>query len=73
MFLSRDRFGHLIPHAGSKGLIDRILEWYASTIRCSSSTHRWLDHPLSVQGRLHARYRFEYAAPELLAELRQVR
>lgn len=62
MSLSRDHFCHLIPHSGSMCLIDRILDWDETTIRCSTSTHRSPDNPLSEGGCLHAVCGIEYAA-----------
>lgn len=62
MSLSREHFQHLIPHAGAMCLIDRVVEWNETTIRCSSASHRGADHPLSDQGRLHAVCAVEYAA-----------
>jgi predicted hotdog family 3-hydroxylacyl-ACP dehydratase len=38
------------------------MEWDAQHIRCRSSTHRLLDHPLRSQGRLGIACGIEYAA-----------
>lgn len=60
--MSKQDFHHLIPHSGSMSLIDRVLEWDETMIRCSASGHRSVDHPLAEDGCLHAVCGAEYAA-----------
>lgn len=62
MYLNREQYRHLIPHAGDMCLIDRIEEWDAAAIRCTASSHRRPRHPLADRGALHAVCGIEYAA-----------
>ena len=43
-------------------LLDEVLSWDATRIRCCSSTHRAADNPLRADGRLGAACGIEYAA-----------
>jgi predicted hotdog family 3-hydroxylacyl-ACP dehydratase len=43
-------------------LLDEVLSWDASHIRCRSATHRAADNPLRSHGRLGAACGIEYAA-----------
>lgn len=43
-------------------LLDEVLSWDATRIRCRSSTHRAADNPLRADGRLGAACGIEYAA-----------
>ncbi len=54
-----------IPHAGTMCLLDEVLEWDAQHIRCRSSSHRSLQNPLRVHGRLGAACGIEYAAQSM--------
>lgn len=51
-----------IPHKGRMCLLDEVLSWDATRIRCRSSTHRAADNPLRADGRLGAACGIEYAA-----------
>jgi predicted hotdog family 3-hydroxylacyl-ACP dehydratase len=51
-----------IPHAGTMCLLDRILEWDGSNIRCEATSHRAVDNPLRSNDCLHAASGIEYAA-----------
>jgi predicted hotdog family 3-hydroxylacyl-ACP dehydratase len=51
-----------IPHKGRMCLLDEVLSWDASNIRCRSGTHRAADNPLRAHGRLGAACGIEYAA-----------
>ncbi len=51
-----------IPHAGRMCLLEEVLEWDSSRIRCRSGTHRSKDNPLRAFGRLGAACGLEYAA-----------
>jgi len=51
-----------IPHKGHMCLLDEVLSWDATRIRCRSSTHRAADNPLRADGRLGAACGIEYAA-----------
>ncbi|MGH8133529.1 MAG: 3-hydroxylacyl-ACP dehydratase [Steroidobacteraceae bacterium] len=43
-------------------LLDEVLAWDATRIRCRSGTHRAADNPLRAHGRLGAACGIEYAA-----------
>jgi predicted hotdog family 3-hydroxylacyl-ACP dehydratase len=51
-----------IPHQGAMCLLDEVLEWDPSRIRCRSATHRSADNPLRAHGRLGAACGIEYAS-----------
>jgi predicted hotdog family 3-hydroxylacyl-ACP dehydratase len=51
-----------IPHKGRMCLLDEVLSWDATRIRCRSATHRAPDNPLRSHGRLGAACGIEYAA-----------
>jgi predicted hotdog family 3-hydroxylacyl-ACP dehydratase len=52
----------MIPHAGSMCLLDGVLHWDETEVRCISATHRAADNPLRRGGRLPAACGVEYAA-----------
>ena len=62
MRLSRAEIAELIPHAGAMCLLDEVLDWDASRIRCMSRSHRDAANPLRVNGYLPALCGVEYAA-----------
>ena len=62
MRLSRAEIAELIPHAGAMCLLDGVLDWDASRIRCVSRGHRDAGNPLRVDGHLPALCGIEYAA-----------
>ncbi len=62
MRLSRAEIAELIPHAGAMCLLDGVLDWDASHIRCMSRSHRDAGNPLRVDGHLPALCGVEYAA-----------
>jgi predicted hotdog family 3-hydroxylacyl-ACP dehydratase len=51
-----------IPHKGRMCLLDEVVSWDATRIRCRSDTHRAADNPLRAHGRLGAACGIEYAA-----------
>ena len=51
-----------IPHKGRMCLLDDVLSWDRSRIRCRSAQHRTPDNPLRAHGRLGAACGIEYAA-----------
>lgn len=51
-----------IPHKGRMCLLDAVLSWDATRIRCVSASHRTPDNPLRSHGRLGAACGIEYAA-----------
>jgi predicted hotdog family 3-hydroxylacyl-ACP dehydratase len=62
MPLDREWIEQHIPHKGRMCLLDDVLSWDATRIRCRSATHRDLDNPLRSHGRLGAACGIEYAA-----------
>jgi predicted hotdog family 3-hydroxylacyl-ACP dehydratase len=62
MPLDRQWIDQHIPHRGRMCLLDEVLSWDATRIRCRSATHRAADNPLRSHGRLGAACGIEYAA-----------
>ena len=62
MPLDRQWIEQHIPHKGRMCLLDEVLAWDATRIRCRSNTHRSGDNPLRAHGRLGAACGIEYAA-----------
>ena len=62
MPLDRQWIEQHIPHKGHMCLLDEVLAWDATRIRCRSTTHRSPDNPLRAHGRLGAACGIEYAA-----------
>ena len=51
-----------IPHGDAMCLLEEVLEWDATTIRCRASSHRSSANPLRAHGRLGIACGIEYAA-----------
>jgi len=62
VLLNRQWIEDHIPHQGRMCLLDGVLEWDATRIRCRSASHRAADNPLRAYGRLGAACGVEYAA-----------
>jgi predicted hotdog family 3-hydroxylacyl-ACP dehydratase len=62
MPLDRHWIEQHIPHKGRMCLLDEVVSWDATRIRCRSATHRAADNPLRAHGRLGAACGIEYAA-----------
>ncbi|MBK1838568.1 phosphotransferase [Azospirillum sp. YIM B02556] len=60
--MTRDELAGLIPHAGTMCLLDGVLAWDRSRIRCIARSHRAPDNPLRHAGRLAALCGVEYAS-----------
>jgi predicted hotdog family 3-hydroxylacyl-ACP dehydratase len=60
--LDRQWIEQHIPHQGRMCLLDEVLSWDATHIRCRSATHRSGENPLRAHGRLGAACGIEYAA-----------
>jgi predicted hotdog family 3-hydroxylacyl-ACP dehydratase len=60
--VDRDAIAQMIPHAGNMCLLDAVLRWDPSSIRCVSARHRLADNPLRQGGRLGALCGIEFAA-----------
>ena len=52
----------LVPHAGRMCLLEEVLAWDESSIRCRAISHRDPANPLRSDGRLGAIVGVEYAA-----------
>jgi predicted hotdog family 3-hydroxylacyl-ACP dehydratase len=52
----------LIPHQGGMCLLEDVIEWDASRIVLTTSTHRSADNPLRADGKLRAVHLCEYGA-----------
>jgi predicted hotdog family 3-hydroxylacyl-ACP dehydratase len=62
VLIDKRDIARLIPHAGAMCLLDGVLSWSATQIRCVSESHRAMDNPLRRDGRLRAPCGVEYAA-----------
>ena len=62
MLMGRAEILTLIPHRGAMCLLDGVVAWDATSIVCSSTTHRDITNPLRRQGHLPALHAFEYGA-----------
>ena len=60
--LDRAAIDNLLPHAGRMCLLDRVLNWDTSSIRCRAVSHRDVDNPLREVGGLAMLVGIEYAA-----------
>lgn len=60
--LSKSDIAKLIPHAGAMCLLERVLHWDSTTIKCATRTHRDAANPLRAGGELPAVCGIEYAA-----------
>ncbi len=65
--LDHTQIRQLIPHAGSMCLLDAVLDWDATTIRCRARSHRDPQHPLRAHERLAALHLIEYGAQAMAA------
>lgn len=62
MMIGREEIATMIPHAGDMCLLDGVLEWDQTSIRCVSARHRAEDNPLRRAGRLDGICGIEFAA-----------
>ena len=60
--LGRDAIAALIPHQGAMCLLDRVVEWDKDHVVLATGTHRAVDNPLRLDGRLRAVHLCEYGA-----------
>jgi len=51
-----------IPHQGAMCLLDQVLDWDSSRVRCLSRAHRSPANPLRSEGRLSSLCGIEFAA-----------
>lgn len=57
----------LLPHRGAMVLLDEVIAFDASSIRCRTRSHRRADHPLACDGVLPAWAGVEYGAQAMAA------
>jgi predicted hotdog family 3-hydroxylacyl-ACP dehydratase len=62
MLIDKSGIAKLIPHAGAMCLLDGVLEWSESSIRCIATDHRNSNNPLRNGDRLPILCGIEYAA-----------
>lgn len=62
MLMTRRALADLIPHADTMCLLDGVLSWDETRIRCIARSHREPDNPLRHAGRLAALCGVEYAS-----------
>ncbi|KAA0579567.1 hydroxymyristoyl-ACP dehydratase [Azospirillum sp. B21] len=62
MLMTREALAALIPHAGTMCLLDGVLSWDETHIRCIARSHRDPDNPLRHAGRLAVLCGVEYAS-----------
>jgi predicted hotdog family 3-hydroxylacyl-ACP dehydratase len=67
MMIVRDQLSTIIPHSGAMCLLDGVLEWDESRIKCRSGTHRDSSNPLRSHDRLHAVCGIEYVSQAMAA------
>ena len=60
--LGREAIAALIPHQGAMCLLDRVVEWVKDHVVLATGTHRAIDNPLRLDGRLRAVHLCEYGA-----------
>ncbi len=57
-----EQIRELVPHAGGMCLLERVIEYSASTIRCKTRSHLDPGNPLVRDGHLSSICAIEYAA-----------
>jgi predicted hotdog family 3-hydroxylacyl-ACP dehydratase len=62
MAINKSDIAKLIPHSGAMCLLDRVVHWNTTQIRCVSRSHLDMDNPLRADGQLPALCGIEYAA-----------
>ena len=67
MLIGKSELAKLIPHVGAMCLLDGVLRWDATSIRCVATSHRDRRNPLGRDGRLPAVSAIEYASQAMAA------
>lgn len=62
MHLNRAWICSHIPHQGAMCLIDEVIDWSDTDIRCRTASHRLHSNPLRTVDRLRSECGIEYAA-----------
>jgi predicted hotdog family 3-hydroxylacyl-ACP dehydratase len=58
----RENIAELIPHQAAMCLLERLIEWDDQHVVLATTTHRSVDNPLRMNGRLRALHLCEYGA-----------
>lgn len=61
MILNRQQICQRIPHSGDMCLLEKLLSWDASHIKCSAISHKHSENPLRSRGKLASITAIEYA------------
>ncbi len=61
MQLNRAQICERIPHAGDMCLLDKMLSWDATHIKCSATSHVDTENPLRIKDKLTSIAAIEYA------------
>jgi predicted hotdog family 3-hydroxylacyl-ACP dehydratase len=67
LLVGRAELMSLIPHQGSMCLLDGVLEWDDTRIRCVTGSHRDQANPLRRAGTLSSVHALEYGAQAMAA------
>jgi predicted hotdog family 3-hydroxylacyl-ACP dehydratase len=62
VLIEKPGIARLIPHAGAMCLLDGVLDWDGTRIRCVTTSHRDMGNPLRRSGQLGILCGVEYAA-----------
>jgi predicted hotdog family 3-hydroxylacyl-ACP dehydratase len=62
MLVTKAEIANMIPHSGAMCLLDGVVQWDKTTIRCVSQTHQDENNPMRSNGQLPALCGIEYAA-----------
>jgi predicted hotdog family 3-hydroxylacyl-ACP dehydratase len=62
VLVAKAEIAGMIPHSGAMCLLDGVVQWDKTTIRCVSRTHRDENNPMRSNGQLPALCGIEYAA-----------
>lgn len=60
--IGKDELCELIPHSGTMCLLDEVIDWDESNIKCSSSSHLQKSNPLRSKQGLNSIMLIEYGA-----------
>jgi predicted hotdog family 3-hydroxylacyl-ACP dehydratase len=62
MLIDKSGIARLVPHSGAMFLLDHVLRWDPTAIRCVANSHRLTDNPLRRDCQLGILCGVEYAA-----------
>jgi predicted hotdog family 3-hydroxylacyl-ACP dehydratase len=67
MMIEKHELAALIPHSGPMCLLDGVLDWNETHLRCRSRTHRDISNPMRRHDQLHAVCGIEYVSQAMAA------